>query len=673
MVAQVRSGVFPVWVGQSIYQFNGAIYSLRVAPAFHYLGAMLDVLTRHSLGIFGLQNLLIILIGVVTMATAYFSLRALLPARRWIAAGLAALFLSCPGVLGISYNSDLYMSWTTLPMIPLVWFATVRSFQNRGSMGTLVLLGASLGCCWWGHSPIALWSTLIAGAAQIARIGIQLRGGISWVAIIAGGLTFAAISAYPVGSVLLYPPEPGVRADSFQAATAGNIIYFLRKAFPATFLPMSTAGGTTAAGRSLGDFQLGYSLWVVLVVSIWSQRRNWKPASGVPVAAAAILAVLLLPIPGLDSSLWSAVPAFIRNTTGNWVMNRLYLPLAAATVFGAAASVSAGQFDSGRRMRLFELVLAAGCLWSLTEAAKFAAGSQQSAHSPGSAVDMLRPENVQITRFSYLVFPSIPSTFTHGVTDPGLENHLLARGSFALVASDIGAAMASGQQEAAGDFYWNPGGASDHVDLATTFRIAPSRSYLIDVEFAQPAAVTGILQILGTHFFREYALPEYGGPRAFGAGGDHAKAFPVWTTDGPEDLTVRYVPESPFPANSAVPAIAHVKLLSYDRSKLPVRVSSWIPYRATVDSTSPAWLETPRMYQTGYRATVDGQPAEVGKSPDGFVCVAVPPGESSVELAYVAPAGLRFLFSLSLIAIIAVAIWGAAGWILHLLRVPTPA
>lgn len=668
MVAQVRSGVFPVWCGQSLYQFNGAIYPLRVAPAFHYMGALLDVLTLHALGVFALQNLLLILLAVAAIATAYLGLRALLPGRAWTAALLAALFLSCPGVLGISYNTDLFMSWTTLPMVPVVWFATVRSFQDGGAARTLVLLGASLGCCWWGHSPIALWSTLIAGTAQAVRIAAQGRGGISWRAMLAAGVAFGAIAAYPVGSVLLFPPEPGVRIDSFTRATAGSIAYFLREVFPATILPLSRNG------RSLGDFQLGYALWAVLLVFTPSSVRAKRLASAVPLAAAALLCLLLLPIPGLDLALWTAVPGFVRDTTGNWAMNRLYLPVAAATVFGTAACVAGGPAGKSGRSLALGILLATGCAWSFSEASKFATGSRESTFPPESAIDFLRPENVQITQFSYMVFPATPSTFSHGVTDPALENHLLARDTLAQIAADAPAAATSGHLEAEGDFSWKTAGRLDYLDLDAVFTIRPSRAYLLDFDFPKPSEVRGELEIAGSHFFRVYGLPEHGGAKAFGAGGEHSRFLPVWTTaDGAQRLTLRYVPLAAFPSRDEVPRIAHVRLLSYDPAALPVRVQSWIPYRTLVTSPAPAWLETPRMYQVGYRATVQGRPALVRKSPDGFVCVAVPEGASSVELSYVAPAGLSILFWLSLLSMAAVAGCGAWAWILHLHRARCPA
>jgi hypothetical protein len=446
------------------------------------------------------------------------------------------------------------------------------------------------------------------------------------------------------------------------------VVYFNHQVSPDAFLPMSSNG------RSLSDFQLGYALWALLFVLLWTQRRSLRPVSAVPLAAATLLALLLIPLPGIDLALWSLVPGFVRDVTGNWAMTRLYLPLAAATVFAAAAGVATGAFDEPRRRRALAILVAVGCVWSFSEAAKFAAGSRQSVQPPDSAVDLLRPENIQLTRYSYSLmpdFPQHPSTFTHGVTDPELENHLLTGDLSGRLAANAAAALASGRTEEAGDFRWGSDGLSDHAELDRTLRIEPGKSYLLRFDFAEPDQIHGVLQISGKHFFREYGLPEHGGSRAFGAGADHADALPLWTTSGPEALTVRFYPLTPNPPGQQGPSVARVELISYDRGVLPVRVESWIPYRAEVRSPEAAWLETPRVYQTGYAASVDGKPAAVRKSPDSLVAVQVPGGRSSVELVYVAPTGLKFLFWLSTVSFLAAACFGLWRWLSRLMTVPS--
>ena len=642
MVAQTRAGVFPVWLGQSIYQFNGAIYPLRVAPAFHYLGALLDALTLHTLGVFALQNLLITLIGVSTILITYFCLSALLLGRCWFAASLALLFLACPGVLGIAYNTDLFMSWTTLPVMPLAWFASMRSFRDRGALGSLLLLGGALGLCWWGHSPIALWTTLFAGTIQLVRVILQRPRGRDWLGLAGGAAVFAAIAFYPLGSVLLFPPEPGINAAGFQIAKPDVIVYFLRQAFPAVLLPLSNNG------RSLGDFQLGYALWGILLAGLWRWRCTPRIEARIFLAIAALLVVLLTPFPGMNLALWSAIPGFIRNITGNWVMNRLYLLLAGTIVFGAAATATEPLGRPARRLVLAVLVTL-GCVWSLVEAARFAQGSRRDTRPAESAVDLLRLENVLITRFAYLVFPRLPDNFSHGVIDPGMEHRLLARGTFAPITSNSLAALASARELRTDDLIQPAQKGATWLELPAPLVLEPGRRYLLEWRFQNPAQTIGVLQLAGCNFFREYALPEYGAARAFGAGGQHVTWLSLWTTTSvSESVTVRFFPTPGAENAGKLLPLAQARLLEFDPAALPVKVESWIDYQALVHSPTAAWLETPRMFQIGYVASVNGAPAAVQKSPQGLACIAVPAGNSHVDLRYRPPWGLAALFWLSL-------------------------
>lgn len=644
-VLQVRAGIFPIWVGQSIYQFNGAICPIRVAPAFPYLGIMLDFLTFGQLGTFALQNLLIALIGASAVGITYRCLSALLPGARWTAAGLTVIFCACPGVLGLAYNTDLYMSWTTLPLVPVVWFATIRSFEDHGRRRTLVLLGAALGLCWWGHSPIALWSTVIAGFLQLGRLAADRKHPIDWVALAGASAAFLGIAAYPVCSVLLYLP-PGMTADSFALAVPGNVQRFLLESFPGVFLPLS------ALGLEYSDFQLGYALWAVLVFCLASPWRRWRPGFGLPLACAAILMLLLLPCRGLAVTLWSLVPSMLRNTAGNWAATRLCMPLAAATVFGCAGLVASGQLQQARRSVL-AVIVAAGALWSLAEATKFGHGSEASTHSPQSAVDLLRPENAQITRFSYSMFPGFPDNFIHGVADPSLETFLLSPQTKMRILADGDSARSLGRELDRGTFRVNSALGPGISEVDRKFHLLPGTSYLLDFSFTPGSPTEGVLQLSAEHFFREYALPEYGGAKAFGVGGTHTSYVPVWTTAGPEDLVIRFFPQGT-PADAADLPLGTVRLLSYSSDQLPVQVKGWMPFEAVVVSPQEAWLQTPRMFQAGYVATVDGNPAPVGPSPDGLTCVAVPKGRSNVRLAYHPPLGLALTFGLSVLSLIAV-------------------
>ena len=654
-VRQAREGVFPLWVGQSAYQFNGAISPIRIAPAFCYAGALLDLVTLHRLGDVALLNALLTAVGVGAALSAYLCLGALIPARRWLAAALAALFLACPGVLGIAYNGDLYMSWMALPLVPLVFLGTVLSFRPGTEGRALVLLGAALGLCWWAHAPIALWATALAAGAQGVRVVAGSRAGVRWRPLLAAALAFLAIAAYPIGSVLLYPPVHGQHMSEVQRALPGTITSFIRDTFPGALLPM------TAIGRAPSDVQFGYALWALLLFCLFNRFRGAPLEVRVLLAEAAFLAVLLLPIPGASLLAWELVPGFIRNPTGNWAAPRLYLPMAAATVFALAAGLGAGMpLTRERRGGLAALLLAGGCAWSLLEASKFSAETRVIALDPVAMINRVSPENLQLTRYSYGMFPRLPATFTHGVTDPLLENRLIDTVTSAPIVENAKAALASSRLVSSETFVKRHHGDADFIELDAPFHIEPGRSYLLQLVIQREDFAVGVLQIKGRDLFREYGLPEHGGARAFGVGGEHLGVVPLWTTQGfAEDLGVRFFPAALLTLDQGLRFATRARLLSYDPGALPVRVSSWIPYTAEVRSPTAALLETPRMFQPGYAARVNGSEAAVSASPDGLACVAVPAGASRVELAYVPPAGLRLLFWLSAAGALGVAAAGA--------------
>jgi hypothetical protein len=642
MVSQVRSGVFPVWMGQSATQFNGAIYPLRIAPGFHYLGALLDMLTFRSAGVFALQNLLLTLIALGSTFCCYFSLTTLAPRRRWVAVALATLFFSCPGVLGMTYKNDLLMSWVTLPWSVLAWFATVRSFQNGGRPSTMVLLGASLGLCWWGHSPIALWMTLVAGSLQIVRIVADLPTLPKFSPLAAGAVSFLAVAAYPLGSVLLYPPEKGLQVDAFQRATASSIAYFVRDVFPAILLPL------TPGGHALGDLQLGYAIWAILFFCAWAAWRQANLPARACLGASVLLLLLLIPVPRLNAALWAGIPGFVRNATSNWAMNRLYLVIAGAVIFGAGAIAAQGFFETRRRRLAFGTIIVLGCAWSLAEAAKFHRAPYDRPPIPINSDDMARPENAVITRFAYFIFPHPPDSFTHGVTDPEMESRLLTADAQGENISNYTAAKGEARVVASGTFVPTQPGTAIFQLLNRHLQIEPGRRYLLDFEFPELADTHGILELQGTGFYREYGLPEFGGARSFGAGGKHNSLMPVWTTlSTPVDLTLRFYPEN----TSLTADPIRVRLLEYDREALPVMLKSLIPYRARVISPQAGWLETPRMHQLGYIGKANGRAAQVRRSADGLALVAVPAGESEVELLFRPAIGLQLLFWTSLTAI----------------------
>jgi hypothetical protein len=646
MIQQVRAGVFPVFVGQGANQFNGAIYPLRVAPALHYLGALLDVLTFRALEPVALMNLLLVGLGVLSVLSCYVCLVALAPGRRGLACVFALLFLACPGVIQLPYIADLYMSWTTVPVVCWALWAWSRAFAQP-SIAHLALAGGTLGLLWWGHTPIALWITSFASLSLALRwmLGIRKRRTL-WPEIAAAAV-FLVVAAYPLVSVLVVKPDAGTKIGDFQVATPENVVYFVKQAFPGVLLPLST---TT---RALSDLQLGYSLWAILLLCVCAALQRRGVPGRLLAGFAVLIAVLLTPLPNNTGQiLWTHVPAFIRNATGNWPMNRLYLVMGASVVWAAWLNV-VPWLCSGKISRMaFYVFLGAALAWSAYQAERVPTEFGRSPLIPGSGRQAMQPENAQLTRFSYFIFPSAPAYFTHGTTDPHLENRLFRRdtGGFLLGNREM---LEDGKspaaiQVASGELEADPSQAP-HFHLAPAFTLDPGWPYALVFDFHYPqAAGTLVLRLPGYSSF--YFFPEFGNAKSFGGSPGHSHLLTLGNSLGaPEELSLEFHTRDAWLARD-VSRFASYRLLRYDTDRLPIKVTSLIPYRARVNSPAAAWLETPRMYQDAYQALVDGIRVPIAKSPQGLVMIPVPRGTSHVKLQYYPPACLLASFWVSLIA-----------------------
>jgi hypothetical protein len=644
MQEQVRLGVFPVFVGQSEYQFNGATYSVRIAPAFHYLGAILDAATLRVLDPVALQNLLLALLGVAAVILCYGSLTALAPGRRWLAGLLSLLFLACPGVLALLYDGDLYMTWTTLPLFPIVVYGLVRSF-DRPDWATTGCLAGGLGLMWWGHTPIAVWMTGLVAISQAVRVAVRFPGWGPLARESVGIVIFAGIAAYPLVSVLGYslgaatPPTP-----------AEAITLFVRDAFPAVLLPVSELG------RAVADFQLGYSCWIIWLTALVVLLAKRRAVGLFLLAASAGLMLLLTPVPGLNLQLWRIVPEIVRAITAVWAMYRLYVILAALVIVaGWLAFNELLARAPAARFVLYPALLGM-CVWSAREADKFILTGLR---GPESGRQLMLLENVPLMRYAYVNFPAPPQYYTHGVTEAHLESRLLRRGKLDLLAGDIESiergAVNGARVVAEGSLQANPAEIPIY-HYYPKVTLLPGRHYGAVFDFKYPAA-TLVLVVHGQLMFRIYALPEYGGPKSFGAAPGHPRLLPLWT-DGnePEDVQFEFRTQGAWAAKD-LSAPGSFRLIEYDPAQLPVQVTSFIPYRARVNAPEEAWLETPRMYQPGYQAVVNGRRVDVAKSPSALVMVPVPAGTSAVKVQYYPPLGLWGAFWVSFAVAIAVSCW----------------
>jgi hypothetical protein len=635
---QWRAGVFPVFVGQTEFAFNGAIYPLRVAPLYQHWGGTIDLLTGRTLSFFTLQNLIVLTVGVAGLGSAYICLRKLSPARPWRAVFLAILYVSCPGALSFVYTQDLHMSWMTLPFLPVVFYGVVRSFKEDDWTSWLCI-AAGLALLWLAHAPIAMWASAVVAITQLLRLSLVHRTRSAWLRAGAAALIFLALGSYPFVSL------DSLKSDSVPPpATAAplekpeQIVQFLRSAIPGALLPLSDAAG------QLSDVQLGYGLWGLLLVALVGLTLHRNLLLALLVAAALVLVTLVLPIPGWSELFWlNLAPESVRRLTYYWPMHRLYVILAALIPFAAQLARQSVTSNKIRLDRHAHLALVVAAAWSCWEARQFVRAGENRTASVEQTARRHRPENLLLMNHAYGLYSKLPAYFSHGVMDPYAEIRLLDPKTGAPLPGAL-----AGPSVTNGDFIGTPDANPGIINLAPKLRLEPGKRYDLRFEFPEHGH-TGILQIVGTSLFREYVLPASGEPRAFGALPHNSPHLPLWTSgQSTEIVSLRLIPTT-----SNTHAKTYARFARFEFRERPlvtsqIYVTSLIPFRAHVESPSAALLETPRMFLPGYVATVNGSAAHIRPSKEALLAIDVPAGSSELSLTYKGPPHLRVSYWFSL-------------------------
>jgi hypothetical protein len=641
-VLQLRAGIFPVFVGQTEFAFNGAVYPLRVAPLYQHLGGIIDLISGHSLGFIELQHLEVILCGVAGIYASYFTLCRIAPRFRWFASGFAVLYISCPGLLGTIFTQDLYMTWMTVPLAPLAVFGILRTFESDDFVGQ-VWLAAPLASLWWAHSPIALWFTIVAASSQVLRLatGPKRKGWFGRAAF--GTVVFLLLAQYPF--ISLYStrvPGPGNVPFIGSLSSPTNIVENVRAAFPAVLLPLSSGA------MELSDLQLGWGLWTILLVSAACAVYLRRLKAVFLLATACLLLLLVTYVPGVTRALWQLLPDGLVRITYYWPMQRFYIIVAA--ILAAAGQIIFSGIWGKKALRrvLLSGILLLACAWSIWEARSFELAAGERIGPSDSAWRVQRPENVALMDHSYGLFNKLPKYFSNGVVNPRSEFR---------ITPTLQEAWQPNQGERLvqmGHFSGHPDANPGILNLEPTLRLSPHSNYHLKIEFKRPE-LAGILQVSGTSIFREYALPSSGRELSFGSGPTNSKTMDLWTT-GPVGDTVRlrYIPMQKGIRASDLDDFGDFRLSAVDRLKSDIDVRSLAPLEMMTRARSPSTLETPRVFIPGYLASIDGQRTNVLNSKEGLVSIPIPAGNHTVRLWYGASMLLKTSYLVALFSWIAV-------------------
>lgn len=652
-VEQWREGIFPVFVGQTEYAFNGAVSPVRLAPGLQHLAGLVDLATAQSLPYAALLNLTLVACFAVTTVGCYVALRAMQPRLGWLALGLALLVATCPGVLALAYAGDLFMSVAALPFLPVAFYGAWRTLAVGDRRGMLIMV-SGLAALWYCHPPIALWGTVIAATTQVFRLSQIRTSGIPWRQWTLGAGVFVLLTAGTFVSV-------GTLGMTGNPAYRPVLVENLQVSFAGALRPVGTVP------TQLSDYQLGWCLWAVLLLGLVASpaRRSRRTAPGLALGAVVLL-LFLVPLPGVLPALWRAVPQAVCDLTYMWPMQRFYAILAPFAVVLLVAAT--GDWLAGRWWRhgTLALVVGASLLWSAREAGKFLAHARRTTTPAAAVIEQLRPENRLLTRYSFNPFPLLPPYYTHGHIDPLLPHRLLRASDLAVLADNyqvVEDPARAGRVVAAGPLRAiRPDATQPTLVIEPSLTIEPGgRRYVLTWETNFPE-FTGALTIRGTRLNRSYWMPDsaydsklVAPSRAFATLPGRTHSVTLWT-DGPapETLALTFFFTTPPPPVDPTD-YGRYTLRRLEPASLPVQVEGWAPYRAFVTVGESAFLEGPQMYVPGYAAEVNGKRVATRRSPNAQVMIPLSAGENRVVLRYpgTLPVRLAYWTSLGTFALVA--------------------
>jgi|GEM_PF-1240670 len=630
---QVHEGVFPLFVGQSIYAYNGDIHPLRTAPYFQYVGVGLNWLTGNSLGPAGVQNLLIVLSFLAGGLITYVLLvRVGGSIHAWSACLLTIAFLSSPGVLSLIYSGDMVASWMTLPYLPVLIYGLMRTGEKEVPAGIWLLVAAPFAVLWLAHAPIAFWVSPLVVFCLIVFAFRHWTGGRGfWQA--AGAGTFAcALSAYVFVSVatLELPDDPNL----IKVVREGGVMDALRTGAAGWLKPVDPS-----ASLLLHNLQLSPVLWLAVVLGLagaWKMRRIVLPLW----AYFAILLLLVYPT-GVAARIWAVMPAIVIGATEKWPMQRFYPILSVLVPFMTLAGLRLRWCRSTCARWTLGGLFAVGCAYSLGETAKFVRRGRDITLPVTVTQQRLREENAVLSRYSYEYYGRLPRYFSHGPMAPFLQNRLLATESLEIVTGNLGAIAdpSSGASAATTLHAFERTGYGGR--FTPKLRLEPDQVYGAIFDLG-PKSPQGVFELTGRTFYRQYPVSSGVESHAFSDGPGQPHGFALWTTAAKaEEVEVRFYLA---PGQPAAEVPVPLRLITINRHGLPLRLQRLIPYELALNASQDSWLETPKIFLPGYVAMVDGRPTRPSRSPDGLVMIPVTAGQHEVILSYRGPWILRAAF-----------------------------
>lgn len=629
-LVQVDQGLFPSYVGQSIFSFFGG--PIVRAPYYILLGQFLHLISFGQLSALLIQHLTIIFSAFLGAFFCFFLFTRLEPKHRWWAVFFSFLYVSCPGVMGLIYGCDAYNAFMTVPFIPLAIYGLIRTQQKQDAL-SYFLTAAALSLTWMGHPPIGLWLTIICMFFYLIRLVIVRKGLLAFPLVIFLLIVFSLWQFVNVFNLKLGGEYAGRMQDY-----ATVVVFSLKSDLPGAFLPLKWGKGSSPF------IQLGYTLIFILFLSVTTtfRMKNCFVKYGL-LSCVVLLLLLLYPLPYIGHFLWSLVPQFISNITFVWPQQRFYIIIAALLCFIGLLTIKyIYSFSNTFIIRTITLLCFLLVFWNLYEA-YFFIDMAQTRKRTGTW-----DQSENIFFIPYHILP-IHTTLFSGAYDPQLKTKLLDKQLLPIAGYDNEELVIKNcfsHRKISGDKIY-PVNSNFTLPIQisspeyTNFKEAlhlksvPAKWKVLCLKVKSDKDTSFTIEILNSHDFSDYTTNTQ----------EKILTIPIYSQGQENQIQTLF-----FRKNEAAGKIVieDYGITNYNPEQLPIRVLSFTPYIGEVETKSDNnYLQIFKEYHPGYRAKVNNQNVEVLATKDLLVLVPLKnKGINRVELTYVGTASMSAAFYL---------------------------
>lgn len=630
-IIQFRHGIFPVYVGQSVFSSLGT--PVIRGPYYILLGQFLDLITFRQLSALVIQHLTILFSVFSGAFVSYFLMVRLAPTLRWYALALAFFYVSCPGVIGIIRAMDMYNSCMVLPYLPVVIYGLIRTHQ-KDDIFSYIMTAAALSILYMAHPPIALWTTIVCMFFYALRFFFSGPSKRKFLLPFLVPVLLIILNLWHFCSTV----SLGLATEYYGGVDlnyADHVIPTLKAEIPGVFLPLGLGVGPMVY------LQLGYSLWLLIFLGlIISIRSSNQFTTRSLLACFALLLLFLYPFPFITHMLWSLVPQAIDNITMHFPMQRFYCILAILACFIGILTL--------RKNRIFSICLLLLSIWNIYQASYFI---QLGLPSSNKTKTLLSSEVV----FSYYqqVENTFMGVFPEGNYDPLLKNKLLDKKQLPIESFDdekillkkCFADEIEKQQTIKllipnlEKFIFNNNSApTPFLQLNTLAH----KKYLLCLKFKSIDLTEGSLQIIGSNRTVPYQRITPNTPETLN---------PIYSQ---HDKTLLTHLNQITPQNGTM-QIEKFGITQYNAAtyaQLPIYVLSLTPFKARINTNeADTYLNVFKLYLPGYQAKVNGAIVAVLETKNHQIMIPLLlEGPNQIELTYIGTKLMQTTFYISSIA-----------------------